>query len=622
MNNSLDNLYKQRNNFLVIGLTGRLGSGCTTVAKILTETNFTDCKFPIPKNRDYNSNEERKYRIVYNIMEANWTPFILIRASDIITSILLENNLTDLMNFLSNQYGKNIDVITQLFDQPHGNVKICDEYNNLHNARIELKIIDDKTANQDDLERKKELAYKFYFEGERLTKFSEALKSIFFEHLKSDEKASPYQYFGDNIRKSGNALESDTLSEDCYKIPKIINKLIKTIRNKNKKDGKNTLIVIDSIRNSLEAFFFKERYSAFYLFAINTENEHRRKRLSQYNYSELERLDQEYDANVKAHELFYKQDIKSCIQASDIYIYNPTDSSTEGDIKETMKRSLIRYLALFLQPGVITPTPEERCMQIAYTAKYNSGCISRQVGAVITDDSFSIKSIGWNNTAEGQTPCLLRNVNDLLSNSDKEAFSDYEKSGKIREVLEEAYPQTEDKKLERVQKLKGRNNSFCFKEGQNCIEGEKNQVHTRSLHAEENAMLQISKYGGEGLKGSYLFTTASPCELCSKKAYQLGIKRVYYIDPYPGIAKQQIIASGLTKHQPGLMLFSGAIGRAYHQLFEPFMAYKDELTIRLDYNYKKANDNVIRKNIIAKEEYKMKLQKQKEEIEKKLSDLD
>jgi len=33
-------------------------------------------------------------------------------------------------------------------------------------------------------------------------------------------------------------------------------------------------------------------------------------------------------------------------------------------------------------------------MQLAYTAKYNSGCISRQVGAAVTDESYSIKAIG------------------------------------------------------------------------------------------------------------------------------------------------------------------------------------------------------------------------------------
>lgn len=247
------------------------------------------------------------------------------------------------------------------------------------------------------------------------------------------------------------------------------------------------------------------------------------------------------------------------------------------------------HLALIFQPAIITPTSEERCMQIAYTAKYNSGCISRQVGAIVTDNRYSVKSIGWNNTPEGQTPCLLRNVDDLRNNTDSEAFSEYEKKSEIRPLIESTFNESY------TNELNGRNLSFCFKEAQNCHEHHKNQVHTRSLHAEENAMLQIAKYGGEGLKDGFLFTTASPCELCSKKAYQLGITKVFYIDPYPGIAKEQILQAGVTKYQPQLKLFVGAIGRAYHNLFEPFLAYKDELKLRLKYEFveKSSNTNSI-----------------------------
>ena len=93
-------------------------------------------------------------------------------------------------------------------------------------------------------------------------------------------------------------------------------------------------------------------------------------------------------------------------------------------------------------------------------------------------------------------------------------------------------------------------------------------------------MMQITKNGGNGLKGGNLFTTASPCELCSKKAYQLGIKKIFFIDPYPGIATKHILKNGVNEDtNPKLLMFQGAVGRAFHKLYEPFMAYKDELKI-------------------------------------------
>lgn len=72
-----------------------------------------------------------------------------------------------------------------------------------------------------------------------------------------------------------------------------------------------------------------------------------------------------------------------------------------------------------------------------------------------------------------------------------------------------------------------------------------------------------------------MFTTASPCELCSKKAYQLGIKEIYYIDPYPGISKDHIIFFG--NSHPIMKLFQGAIGSAYTKLYSQRLTIKDEL---------------------------------------------
>lgn len=245
-----------------------------------------------------------------------------------------------------------------------------------------------------------------------------------------------------------------------------------------------------------------------------------------------------------------------------------------------MTKTVIRYIALMMHPGLVTPTKDERCMQIAYTAKFNSGCISRQVGAVVTDSDYSIKSVGWNDAPYGQVACLLRNLHDLVLGNDIKAFSDYElKNDDFRKEAQDFHDRRYDE-----EKLDGRTFSFCFKTIFNKCENQKNQVHTRSLHAEENAFLQIAKYGGQGIKGGVLYVTASPCELCSKKAYQLGIERIVYIDLYPGIAQPHILQCGIRNIK--VDLFNGAIGQAYHQLYEPVMSFKDELTGLLDDNIK------------------------------------
>ena len=87
--------------------------------------------------------------------------------------------------------------------------------------------------------------------------------------------------------------------------------------------------------------------------------------------------------------------------------------------------------------------------------------------------------------------------------------------------------------------------------------------------------MQLAKYGSSGIKGGKLFSTACCCELCAKKAYQLGIKEIYYIDSYPGISQKHILECG--DNSPKMILFHGAVGRAYVSLYNPFLSLKDEI---------------------------------------------
>ena len=307
---------------------------------------------------------------------------------------------------------------------------------------------------------------------------------------------------------------------------------------------------------------------------INTTDEDRTIFLKdkKLNPDEITNLDEKESNKVKTtYSDFVSQNIPKCYDLADIHVYNKRHGKSDYTY---LKWQIAKFVALIMHPGIIVPTSVERCMQIAHTAKLNSGCLSRQVGACVTDTNFSIKGIGWNTPPEGQTPCSLRNIFDLLNNEDREAFSEYEwDDSKFRERAKELY--NNDSTLKNIKALKGRNVSYCFKDIQNDVENKDNQVHTRALHAEENAFLQIVKYGGQGIRGGILFTTSSPCVLCAKKAYQLGIKEIYFIDSYPDISESHVLHSGINK--PSLIMFSGAIGRAYHQLYESILPIKDEI---------------------------------------------
>jgi deoxycytidylate deaminase len=274
----------------------------------------------------------------------------------------------------------------------------------------------------------------------------------------------------------------------------------------------------------------------------------------------------------------HRVNISKCEEMADIYVVNDADEN-DGVLNELGKQ-LVRHLALMLKPGIVSPTQVETCMQVANTAKLNSGCLSRQVGAVVTDKDYKILSVGWNTTPGNQVPCNLRSAYDVVAKSDSIAYSQYEcenedfrshlalkllihrrRRDKINECREDC--------KERVQFF-----PYCFKDVYNGIKKDKNQVHTRSIHAEEMAFLNKTASCRDGI----LFTTSSPCELCAKKARHEGIGRVYYLIPYSGIADDHILKGA----EPELKmdLFRGVTGGAFSKLYTPLLAQKDELYMR------------------------------------------
>lgn len=549
LKSAISEIYSEKDDFIIIGLTGRTGSGCSTVASILAKES-KEIRHSLYSGNSPQYNEQRKEKIINKRFNQSWQSFILIQVSTIIILKLSELGSDSIRAFLEKENLKE-DTVNEIVGITS---EIHDKYKSIDREKFEsIVLFFSKTL------------------PEQNSKIRAALGKASFVKV--------FQKIGINLRKSGRADSDNIVNESFNTVSKEINTIIRLIR-KTRNKGEKTFLVIDAIRNQFEATFFQDRYSAFYLMAVSCNDDERKARLRKMGYTDMDinQLDDnEYpkkNVRLDSPDAYIKQDIESCLQRADLYIDNPQSKNIVSDYCY-LANQLIKFVTLMIHPGIITPTPLERCMQFAYTAKINSGCISRQVGAVITDENFSIKAVGWNDTPEGQVPCVLRDRFDLQNGTDQTAYSDFEKN-------DEGFLSSlgEKNKVFKFILDSGRNASYCFKTEYHNLTKEKNQVHTRSLHAEENAFLQLSKYGGSGIKGGKLFTTASPCELCSKKAYQLGIKEIYYIDPYPGIAIKNILMSG--SKSPELIIFKGAIGRAFHNLYTPKLAYKDELCTLID----------------------------------------
>lgn len=548
--------YAERSDFLIIALTGRTGSGCTTTADILTKS-FDDIPISLENMAEI---ESRKLKIAQDYARSRWIAFQRITVSTVIFGYLLEQQWGSIESFLASHKAKDsqLKAISKILDGLRED--------NDYESYIAVTSQGLKTNRAD--------AWIFF--SNKLLPAAKSVKSIL-----GNIYAPIFQALGDNIRYSGNALDNKIKTQELFSLVRRVKRLAKAAFYADQQSGKSsTRIVIDAIRNPLELVYLRDQFSAFYAIAITTKDADRKQRLlnGSVSHKDIDAIDRKEYAkkSLTSYENFVSQNIKDCIQKSDIFFANPGETTEFDESIRQLRAQVVRYVSLMLRPGLLTPTKEERCMQLAFVSKLNSGCISRQVGAAVTDRSHSIKAVGWNDVPKGQVPCLLRDVGALLGPGDADAFSDYEKTDKrLRDHL--------GKKFDRRQTLKtssGLSCPFCFKDAFNEInDNDNNQVHTRSLHAEENAFLQLAKYGNSGIEGGILYTTASPCELCSKKAFQLGIKTIIYVDPYPGISSSHVLASGTGR--PDLKLFSGAVGHAYHRLYESILPIKDEYMARL-----------------------------------------
>ena len=119
----------------------------------------------------------------------------------------------------------------------------------------------------------------------------------------------------------------------------------------------------------------------------------------------------------------------------------------------------------------IRPTWDEYFMEIARQVAQRSTCPRASVGAVIVRER-RILTTGYNGAPEGLLHCL---------------------------------------------------EAGCIIEDDHC---------QRSLHAEQNAIIQAAMHG-VSIQGGQLYCTTQPCVLCAKMIINAGIERVVFAGDYP-----------------------------------------------------------------------------------------
>ena len=661
----IEQMYVHRRDFIVVALTGITGSGCSDLASIMSN-DFSDWKGVRKPGEILDTTKEiekqdvvfqRKYEACYNVCSQQYQPFEILRYRNVLLLSTLEkyacvNNYAGFLNQVS-------DLLKNKFDKSHKDV---DEYYKVNNKFTNEELIglglDEDLFNSFkhlyDIHNNKErerFAYRkelcnIYFDD----KFDDFCEKFYNELKRRDYFAKNFfvHRLANSIRATGNpdAIVNQDNEYNCdhiFDVIDLINGIIKGYHENYPQKPRR--FVIDSVRSSLEIMYMRERFSGFYSVALH--NDGNEKKLVEHKVikSMFNKLEDELSEDQKSiyhatvnrimtlsnaesdkcdfeKGLFYSPDISRCVTESEIHLSYNSDDEDNNSFK-SLAEQWMKFYSLIVRPGLITPSRDERCMSIAYVAKFNSGCISRKVGCTIVDKEYTVQSIGWNDPPSTQLPCQMRYADELYSEDNDEAIKDvkdkiyskYELTGNIKntgKTFVSCIRDNVNKQTVRSLSNLGLRYSYCFRSQYNKFTGTKDQVNTRSLHAEENTMLRLAKSGGNGLKDGIMYVTASPCVLCSKKAFQIGIREIVYLDPYTDIAPDLILRCGW--NTPKLKAFKGAIGVTFYKLYRPFMPYKDEIAI-LDRSFQKPLTDE-QKNIQAEiREYKNKIKELSRHLE-------
>lgn len=273
--------------------------------------------------------------------------------------------------------------------------------------------------------------------------------------------------------------------------------------------------VVDSIKNKEELELFKLVYNDLYYFVgVFSHLENRINHLED-NGLKRDEIFSLIDRD-SGEEIQFGQKVTDTFIEADLFIRIDKSSHTSIDPK------IKRFLNLVFCNEIITPTKHENAMYLAAAAAGNSACLSRQVGACLTDTNGSVLSVGWNDVPKFKGGVYQYSENDPIGQNDSRCmnlkggvcFNDIEKSLIRNELIKEFVKNGVLKDIDKTKAIKLLENSRI----KELIE------FSRAVHAEMHAIISAAKKSGDGIQNGILYCTTYPCHNCARHIVASGIK--------------------------------------------------------------------------------------------------
>jgi deoxycytidylate deaminase len=331
------------------------------------------------------------------------------------------------------------------------------------------------------------------------------------------------------------------------------------------KDGYDSLrvcYIIDSIKHIEELELFRLIYTDyFYFFGIFSPMEMRISNLKNYKGIEKEKIHEliKRDSGENFH---FGQKVTDTFVESDFFM------RVENNSAQSIDKKVNRYLNLVFDSDIETPTNHETAMYSAFSAAGNSACLSRQVGASITDSKGEILSLGWNDVPKAGGGVYQFNNNDGEDNRCKNIKNGYCHNDAEKRIISEAILEEfvssgiikKDKKKEIMDII----SKSRIKE---LIE------FSRAVHAEMLALILGCQKAGDRIIEGKLYCTTYPCHNCARHIIASGISEVYYIEPYNKSLATKLHWDSISENEKDkgkvrLLMYDGVAPRRYLFFFK------------------------------------------------------
>lgn len=339
-----------------------------------------------------------------------------------------------------------------------------------------------------------------------------------------DERNKKERYF--KLQNAGNKLRDNHANEILAEL--VVSEI--TIKRKSEQleqTGKEiasedytppkTAYLVNQLKHPAEVELLNTVYGdLFYLIGILASENIRKSAIIDEGLGETEAV--EVMERDRKEDVSHGQQLEKTLLLADFFI---RDNHSNDKI---LTSKVERFIKLMHGYNGSTPTLDEYGMYSAYSASLKSACLSRQVGASITNQQGNVIATGCNDVPKSKGGLYSEiDVPDNRCVHKGECSNDKYKEKlcvEISNVLTEELELKETQASEIAHIIK--NNSRL----KDLIE------FSRSVHAEMDAITSVAREGGVSVKNCTLYTTTFPCHNCARHIIASGITNVVYIEPY------------------------------------------------------------------------------------------